>query len=133
MKQQSFVVDDIRYLWSVSPGHSIDFCLHDLDSKVRLLAPQEKPWEWEWDGYVSSFELTGRARRPLRVLAKVAELTVAWVAGTRPGFFWFRANDPRKARVYRHLIRRWLKRLSVPYGMHEHGDDFYFYRLDRQA
>ncbi|MCK9489554.1 MAG: hypothetical protein M0Q42_09200 [Xanthomonadales bacterium] len=133
MKQQAFVVDDIRYLWTVAQCHGIWFCLHDLDSKVRLLTAEEKPWEWEWDGYVQSVELTGRALRPRRVFDKVAELTVAWVASTRPGFFYFRANDCRKTRIYHHLIRRWLQRLPVPYGMHEHNHDFYFYRLDRQA
>lgn len=133
MKQVEFFVDDIRYVWMVSHCHCISFRLDDRNEKVRLLEGDEKPWEWDWDGHVQSMDLTGAARRPGRVFARAAELTIAWIATTRPGFFAFRANNPRKTRVYRVLIQRWLHRLSVPYGMTEHNDNFHFYRMDRQA
>lgn len=132
MRQTEFFVDDIRYVWAVTDCHSISFRLDEKNEKVRLLDDDGKPWEWAWDGHVRSLDLTGVARHPLRVFRKATELAVAWVADARPGFFGFHANDRRKAHVYRVLIRRWLRRLPVQYGWHEHDDNFYFYRLDAQ-
>ena len=66
-------------------------------------------------------ELTGDTANPVKVIRTVARAITEWMKATRPYYFYFEANDPRKKRIYEKLFAKQIKPLAGFHYVYEEG------------
>jgi hypothetical protein len=120
-----FSVEGLAYEFSAINGGPVAFRIIGGASPIKAFSGSS--WE-AWDDDIVPFHSEGYFRNALPVVRQVVSLLADWVRIEKPFLFHFEATDPRKHRIYRHLVGRHGPSLASRYTHYMNGSRFYFVR-----